>query len=254
MVSFLPTDASTCANPTTRHSTAHSVASFQTLECSPADDDYDRIVQEQYQLIISPWSSRYRLLDIMRASDLSESLISTTENVCQFTSQADHWLRADPQAPDFLHVRNFSSLVTKQLIKFLAAQRSSSVEPVGEALAIALLMFAVRTINEPTSPVDSLHFAATSWLRHALDMSVLDEAWDPELRLWACTVGAICAAGSRDADSIDRAFVDAARDWGINSLEQLCKSMDGLLWIKSRFDEALGELWTRLEDDILASY
>lgn len=185
----------------------------------------------------------------MRTSDFPTYLISTMEHISDCSYQVQAWLRVDPQAPEFLHLGNFSSLIVQHLVKYLG-RRTPPFDPVIEAMAIALLMFTVRMTNDPTSPVDSLHFAATAWLRHSLVIS-RDMAWDPDLRLWVCAIGAICAQGSRDASDIEQAFIHACREWGIGTLEQLVETLESLLWIRSRFDSYLGKVWERTRSRIV---
>jgi hypothetical protein len=147
-----------------------------------------------------------------------------------------------------MHLGNFSSHIVQNLVRFLSAQRR--FKPMAEAMAVALLMFTVRTVNDPTKPEDALHFAATNWLRCALKASDRAKSqWDPDLRLWTCTIGAICAEGSKQQDDLERRFVRSCSDRGIEKEEQLLHTLQGLLWVKERFDRRASSLWQRTRLD-----
>ncbi|KAF2096948.1 hypothetical protein NA57DRAFT_78537 [Rhizodiscina lignyota] len=225
------------------HSTAHTVASFQASDFALDNSEYDRIIRDFYQSDRC-YLGQNRILNLLRSSKLPQTIISATEHVIDFSHQVAAWLRIEPKAPDFMHLGNFSSLIVQNLVRFLNSQRE--FEPMAEAVAVALVMFTVRATNDPTRPLDALHFAATNWLRCALRAT--DKAkveWDPDLRLWVCTVGGICAEGSRQQDEIERKFVKACGEWGIESADQLVEALQSLLWVKERFDKRAMDVWQR---------
>lgn len=228
---------------THRHSTAHTVASFQASDFALDSNEYDRIIENFYQSDrCYPYQNR--ILNLLGSSKLPEIIIVATEHVLDFSEQVAAWLRFEPHAPDFMHLGNFSSLIVQNLVRFLSGQRK--FEPMAEAIAVALLMFTVRATNDPTRPLDALHFAATNWLRCALRAT--DKAkmeWDPDLRLWVCTVGAICSEGSRQQDELERKFVRVCGERQIENGEQLLETVQGLLWVKERFDRRAMDVWQR---------
>lgn len=119
-----------------------------------------------------------------------------------------------------------------------------------EAIATAMIMFVVRQLSDAVPMLDPLHFAATRWLRQGL-RHALDADWDPDVRLWVTAVGAICAQESPEAFEIENAFIWACQEWDVRTIDQLLEALKGLVWIESRFDRSIRQLWLRLEDRIL---
>ena len=238
-----PRSCGAVLNSCNRHSTAHTVASFKASDFSLDNSDCEQVMRDyccsrQYQY------NQSHLLSLLLRSKLPPTVTRAADYVLDFSRQASASLSGEPRAPGFMHLLNFSSLITQSLVQFLSNQRK--FEPMAEAFAVALLMFTVRTMNDPTKPVDSLHFAATNWLQCALDATDKANAeWNAELRLWVCTVGAICAEGSKQQEELERQFVRACADRGIESAEQLVEKMQDLLWVQERFDQWATTLWQR---------
>lgn len=229
-----------------RHSTAHAIASFGAPDHSTLD--YISTASfPRHPHGYRPNVSQH-LIDYCRHAAVKESLTKLVESVLILIADLNVWF-GDPESPlDPLDIQNFSCALECMLLDWLR-ENESTVEPLEDALCVALLIFTVRTTEAMKNQADIhlLHFAASKRLEKALNCTIRTQ-WQycPDLLLWILSIGAISADGSNDRHWFYYQTSLACEAFGIASAEDLLARLHLCGWVSYKLNEAVCKLWERI--------
>lgn len=229
-----------------RHTTAHSVASFYPpyipIELSGAECPLLAAVPR-----MKASSSGYNLADHCARGQLDQDLCDIVDSVDVYASTLDMWMATGEGNFDAVELQNIACLLEYRALVWLDGAPTSKQPPFGQALCIAVLMFVVRSSENPDRSFEPLHYTAVRRLRETLEMSTVDDRlphW--ELFAWIFAVGAICAQGSAHSSWFAKQAGDMYSECGLFTFEQLHSFLQSTLWTTTRLDDALQDFWNSL--------
>ncbi|KAF2875000.1 hypothetical protein BDV95DRAFT_603771 [Massariosphaeria phaeospora] len=236
------------------HSTAHAIASFQTPYLSTIDYISPAWIP-RHPLGYQPEISSH-LLNYCRQARIRESLTVLVESTLILIADLNAWF-PDPDSPlDPLDIQNYSCVLECMLLNWIR-DNGHIINPIEDALCVALLIFTVRTTEALTRGTERhfLHFLPSRRLEKALSATSRGEwAFCPDLLFWILAIGAISAEGSEQASWFVYQTSLACAEFGIQSAAEMLGRLHLCGWVSFKLDEAVCHLWERIVNLRLEPY
>lgn len=229
-----------------RHSTAHAVASFEV----PYLFKVGYINTESFPRLFQGHDSNFSnyLVGQCRQVHVGESLVELVESVSLLIADLNVWFDDANSHMDPVDIQNSSCVLECLLLNWLR-NHDNCINPLENALCIALLIFTVRVTEalQIRARPHPLHFSASQGLEKALSATSCSD-WHlcHDLLIWILVIGTINAEGSSQFDWYLRQTSYVCAENNILSLEHLLDRLHLCGWVRFRLDDAVLEIWENI--------
>lgn len=162
---------------------------------------------------------------------------------------------SDPDSPlDPLDIQNFSCALRCMLLQW-HHENEAIQRPLEDALCVAMLIFTVRTTEAIQNLFDArpLYNVARRQLEKALKTTTRDEwAPCPDLLLWILSIEAVSSGCSSESIWFVQQIALTCEEFGLRTKDDLIHRLHMCGWVKFKLNEAVVNLWDRIEHVRLA--